>query len=86
MLRHVFQFCNLLCDGPLQQALKQSLRHSRTTLPPRTKLPPDPYAPIFSNSAPDLSKREDHLNPPYAINNAAGALLSETAFVRNIFI
>jgi len=53
--------------------------------PPRANPPPDPNTPIFGGATPQLAKREDYLNPPYAINNAAGALSSKTAFVREIF-
>jgi hypothetical protein len=75
-----FQFCNLPCDDPFQQAIDQSMP------PPRTNPPPDPNTPIFGDSASQLIKREDYLNPQYAINNAAGALSSKTAFVRKTFI
>ncbi|KIM49885.1 glycoside hydrolase family 31 protein [Hebeloma cylindrosporum] len=67
-------FCNLPCDDPFQQAIDQSMP------PPRANPPPDPNTPIFGNSTSELTKREDYLNPPYAINNAAGALSSKTAF------
>ncbi|KAJ3503381.1 hypothetical protein NLJ89_g8460 [Agrocybe chaxingu] len=73
-------FCNLPCDNPFEQAIEQNMP------PPRTTLPPDPNAPIFvnatSSSSSELKKREDLLNPPYAINNAAGPISSRTAFVR----
>jgi alpha-glucosidase len=71
--------CNLPCDDPFQQAIEQSMP------PPHTNPPPDPNTPIFGDSVSKLAKREDHLTPPYAINNAAGALSSKTAFVRKIF-
>jgi hypothetical protein len=77
---HALQFCNLPCDDPFQQAIEQSMP------PPRTNPPPDPNTPIFGDSVSKLAKREDYLTPPYAINNAAGALSSKTAFVRKIFI
>ncbi|KAK0455281.1 glycoside hydrolase family 31 protein [Desarmillaria tabescens] len=68
-------FCDLPCENPYEQARLQALP------PPRTSLPPNHDTPIFTNSAPrELSKRDDLLNPPYAINNAAGALSSKTAW------
>ncbi|KAF8061837.1 alpha-glucosidase [Lyophyllum atratum] len=67
-------FCNLPCTDPFQQAKDQGLP------PPRTGSPPDPNAPIFVDSSNVKVKRDDILNPPYAINNAAGALSSKTAF------
>jgi len=73
---HALQFCNLPCDDPFQQAIEQSMP------PPRTNPPPDPNTPIFGDSVSKLAKREDYLTPQYAINNAAGALSSKTAFVR----
>jgi len=48
--------------------------------PPRTAPVPDPNTPIFTNTSGQLTKR-DLLKPQYAINNAAGALSSKTAFV-----
>ncbi|XP_006458746.1 hypothetical protein AGABI2DRAFT_183688 [Agaricus bisporus var. bisporus H97] len=67
-------FCNLPCDDPFQQARDQGLP------PPRTSSPPDPNAPIFQNdSQSQLGRRDDILNPPYAINNAAGPLSSKTS-------
>ncbi|XP_006458747.1 hypothetical protein AGABI2DRAFT_64273 [Agaricus bisporus var. bisporus H97] len=67
-------FCNLPCDDPFQQARDGNLP------PPRSSLPPDPNAPIFQNdSRPQLRKRDDILDPPYAIDNDAGALSSRTA-------
>ncbi|PPQ91932.1 hypothetical protein CVT25_000975 [Psilocybe cyanescens] len=71
-------FCNLPCDDPYQQAIQMNIP------PPRTNPPPDPNTPIFVNSSEQaLGRRDDDddlLNPPYAINNAAGALSSKTAF------
>ncbi|KAF9528284.1 alpha-glucosidase [Crepidotus variabilis] len=67
-------FCNLPCDDPFQQAVEQNMP------PPRTSSPPDPNTPIFTNSSGQVGRRDDFLNPPYAINNAAGALSSKTAF------
>ncbi|KAH9483447.1 putative alpha/beta-glucosidase agdC [Psilocybe cubensis] len=70
-------FCNLPCDDPYQQAIQMNIP------PPRANPPPDPNTPIFVNSSGQaLSRRDDVdlLNPPYAINNAAGALSSKTAF------
>ncbi|KAF9447127.1 glycoside hydrolase family 31 protein [Macrolepiota fuliginosa MF-IS2] len=68
-------FCNLPCDDPFTQAIEQNLP------PPRSNPPPDPNAPIFGNiSQSRLGIRDDILNPPYAINNAAGPLSSKTAF------
>ncbi|KAF5349670.1 hypothetical protein D9756_008864 [Leucocoprinus leucothites] len=72
-------FCNLPCDDPFQQAIEQSLP------PPRTNPPPDPNAPIFENTPrPTLQRRDDILNPPYAINNAAGLLSSKTSFTNAV--
>jgi hypothetical protein len=49
-------------------------------LPPnRTTLPPNPNATIFGNSTSMMTKRDNVLNPPYAINNAAGDLSNKTA-------
>ncbi|KAK0441270.1 glycoside hydrolase family 31 protein [Armillaria borealis] len=69
-------FCNLPCEDPYDQAREQALP------PPRTSLPPNHNAPIFGGSASkrELTKRDDILNPLYAINNAAGELSSETAW------
>ncbi|KDR82169.1 hypothetical protein GALMADRAFT_240702 [Galerina marginata CBS 339.88] len=67
-------FCNLPCDDPFQQAIQMNLP------PPRANPPPDPNTPIFVNSSPQISRRDDVLNPAYAINNAMGALSSKTAF------
>ncbi|KAG7453201.1 glycoside hydrolase family 31 protein [Guyanagaster necrorhizus] len=71
-------FCVLPCEDPYQQAQEQALP------PPRTSLPPDHNAPIFGNSTSaskrELAKRDDLLDPPYAINNAAGELSSKTAW------
>ena len=74
---HALQICNLPCDDPFQQAIEQSM-------PPRTSPPPDPNTLIFGDSK--LAKREDHLTPPYEINNAVGALSRKTAFVWRIFM
>lgn len=74
-------FCNLPCDDPFQQAIDQQMPPKRTTAPP----PHD--APIFTNTSANLVSRftcrDDFLNPPYAINNAAptGQLSSKTASV-----
>ncbi|KAF5387031.1 hypothetical protein D9615_002119 [Tricholomella constricta] len=67
-------FCNMPCTDPFQQAIEQNLP------PPRSNAPPDPNTPIFVNSSAIKVKRDDILNPPYAINNAAGALSGKTAF------
>ncbi|KAJ7592387.1 glycoside hydrolase family 31 protein [Mycena floridula] len=69
-------FCNLPCTDPFEQAKQQALP------PPRSTLPPDPNAPIFQGS---LTKRDDLLNPPYAINNQAqgGELSSKTAWTNS---
>lgn len=77
------QFCNLPCDDPYQQAIQMNIP------PPRANPPPDPNTPIFVNSSGQpLSRRDDIdlMNPPYAINNAQGALSSKTAFVSKISI
>ncbi|KXN82694.1 putative alpha/beta-glucosidase agdC [Leucoagaricus sp. SymC.cos] len=72
-------FCNLPCDDPFQQAVEQNLP------PPRANPPPDPNAPIFGNTTGNtLQKRDDVLNPPYTINNAAGPLSSKTAFTNAV--
>ncbi|GLB35686.1 putative glycosyl hydrolase 31 family protein [Lyophyllum shimeji] len=71
-------FCNLPCTDPFQQAKDQGLP------PKRTDPIPDPNAPIFVNSSSvRLVKRDDFLNPPYAINNAAGLISSHTAFTNS---
>ncbi|KAJ3842661.1 glycoside hydrolase family 31 protein [Lentinula raphanica] len=69
-------FCVLPCEDPFQQAIEQDLP------PPRTAAAPDPDTPIFGNwsSSPSLTKRDDLLNPPYAIQNAAGNLSASTAW------
>ncbi|KAI0948834.1 hypothetical protein AcV7_009470 [Taiwanofungus camphoratus] len=75
-------FCTVPCTDPFEQAAEQDLP------PPRTTLPPDPNAPIFVNSSASvvaLQKRANHsgenvLYPPYAINNAAGALSNRTSY------
>ncbi|RDB19429.1 putative alpha/beta-glucosidase agdC [Hypsizygus marmoreus] len=66
-------FCNLPCTDPFQQAIEQALP------PPRSNPPPDPNAPIFNNRS-LVVKRDNVLNPPYMINNAAGELSSKTAW------
>lgn len=72
------QFCNFPCEDPFSQAIERALP------PRRTKLPPDPNTPIFVNSNATHKKRDDLLEPPYSINNAAGKLTSHTAYVRLI--
>ncbi|KAF5392729.1 hypothetical protein D9757_000858 [Collybiopsis confluens] len=70
-------FCNLPCTDPFQQAQEMALP------PPRTAPVPDPNAPIFGASPSTLSRRAvgiDLLNPPYAIENAAGDLSSKTSW------
>lgn len=81
-------FCTYPCTDPFQQAAEQDLP------PPRTTIPPDPNAPIFVNSTDSnvvlsLQKRqsdsgEDVLNPPYAIDNAAGALSNRTSYTNAV--
>ena len=78
---HALQPCNLPCDDPFQQVIEQSM-------PPRANPPLDPNTPIFGDSVSKMAKRwpsEDYFSPPYAINNAAGALSSKT-FIRKFFI
>ncbi|KDQ59876.1 glycoside hydrolase family 31 protein [Jaapia argillacea MUCL 33604] len=70
-------FCLFPCDDPFTQAIQQDLPPARTTPPP------DPNAPIFTNST-SMKKRQalsdqDILYPPYAIENAAGGLSNNTA-------
>ncbi|KAJ4477621.1 alpha-glucosidase [Lentinula lateritia] len=71
-------FCVLPCTDPFQQAQEMALP------PPRTAPPPDPDTPIFGKSSSitssSLGKREDLLNPPYAIQDAAGNLSALTAW------
>ncbi|KAG5654020.1 hypothetical protein H0H81_008330 [Sphagnurus paluster] len=67
-------FCELPCTNPFEQAVQQKLP------PPRSSPPPKPDTPIFVQSSPGKTKRDDILNPPYAINNAAGPLSGKTAF------
>ncbi|KAJ3982734.1 glycoside hydrolase family 31 protein [Lentinula detonsa] len=71
-------FCVLPCTDPFQQAQEMDLP------PPRTAPAPDPDTPIFgnwsSNSSSPLTKRDDLLNPPYTIQNAAGNLSALTAW------
>ncbi len=62
------QFCPLSFDNPFQQHMPTCIIVLPDTVP------------IFTNSSRSSSDR-DLLNPPYAINNAAGALSSTTAFV-----
>ncbi|KIK51755.1 glycoside hydrolase family 31 protein [Collybiopsis luxurians FD-317 M1] len=70
-------FCDLPCTNPFQQAQQMALP------PPRTAPVPDPNTPIFGESPSSLRKRDDGinlLNPPYAIENAAGDLSSKTSW------
>ncbi|KAJ4475469.1 glycoside hydrolase family 31 protein [Lentinula aciculospora] len=67
-------FCVLPCTDPFQQAQEMALP------PPRTAPAPDPNTPIFGNSSLSLIKRDDLLNPPYAIQNAAGNLSALTSW------
>ncbi|KAF9047043.1 glycoside hydrolase family 31 protein [Hymenopellis radicata] len=68
-------FCNLPCEDPFQQAIQQALPPNRTTAPP------DHDSPIFVNSTSVSRRRKrDLLTPQYAIDNAAGALSSKTAW------
>ncbi|KAG5640772.1 hypothetical protein DXG03_007241 [Asterophora parasitica] len=69
-------FCDYPCANPFQQAIDQRLP------PPRTSPPPNPNAPIFVKSN-TIVKRDDLLNPPYAINNAAGPISAKTAFTNS---
>ncbi|KAF9528421.1 alpha-glucosidase [Crepidotus variabilis] len=62
--------CNYPCDNPFQQAKDQGLP------PPRKSPAPDPNAPIFTNT--NLTKRDDYLNPPYAINDPYGPIAAHT--------
>ncbi|KAI0317397.1 alpha-glucosidase [Amylostereum chailletii] len=79
-------FCEYPCDDPFGQARLQDLP------PPRTTAPPPPDAPIFGqNTSTAFRKREapshdgeDVLSPPYAIDNAAGALSSRTGYTNGI--
>ncbi|KAF4614964.1 hypothetical protein D9613_003515 [Agrocybe pediades] len=67
-------FCNAPCENPFEQAIEQDLP------PPRANPPPAPNVPLFGNANTKLTKREvDVINPPYAINNAAGSLSNKTA-------
>ncbi|KAI0263723.1 glycoside hydrolase family 31 protein [Gloeopeniophorella convolvens] len=77
-------FCDYPCDDPFAQAIAQDLP------PPRSSSPPDPHAPIFGNTT-ALAKRnapshagDDLLNPPYAIDNAAGVLSDRTAYTNAV--
>ncbi|KZT11187.1 glycoside hydrolase family 31 protein [Laetiporus sulphureus 93-53] len=74
-------FCVFPCNDPFAQAREGD------DPPARTTLPPDPNTPIFVNSSSDtlLTKRqydsrENVLNPPYMIQNAAGVLSDKTAY------
>ncbi|KAI9462524.1 glycoside hydrolase family 31 protein [Russula earlei] len=78
-------FCEYPCDDPFAQAIANNLP------PPRTSPPPDPNAPIFRSASAKHVKRgtpshadDDLLNPPYAIDNAAGALSSRTVYTNAI--
>ncbi len=62
-------------DNPFQAAVKVLMPPSNTTCPETVT--------VFTNSSGGLSKR-DLLNPPYAINNAAGALSSRTLSVSSL--
>jgi len=53
------QFCRLPCDDPFQQAIDQKMP------PPRNTPPPDPSAPIFTESSGNLNKRS-LLNTQYS--------------------
>ncbi|EPQ50643.1 alpha-glucosidase [Gloeophyllum trabeum ATCC 11539] len=76
-------FCVYPCTDPFAQAIEQNLPPNRTTLPPA------PDAPIShdnstANSTGTVLKRQaltddEMLNPPYAIDNAAGGLSNKTA-------
>ena len=66
------QFCPLSFDNLFQPVVDLHM-------PTCNIVPPD-TAPVFTDSSRSMSK-VDLLNPPYAINNAAGALSSLTAFV-----
>ena len=77
MLISPLQFCNAPCTDPFQQAIDNDDPPARTTLPPA------PNTPIFGN---EYRKREytgpiNVVDPPYAINNAAGSLSNKTANV-----
>lgn len=86
------QFCPYPCNDPWSIAREQDLPPARTTVPP------DPNAPIFVNSSDSaavassaLDRRVDHkgddvLEPPYAIQNAAGALSDLTAWVGHSYL
>jgi hypothetical protein len=75
------QFCTDPCDDPFAQAAAQNLP------PPRTSQPPSQSAVIFvepathAKRAPPSDAGEDLLQPPYAIDNAAGTLSDRTASV-----
>lgn len=73
------QFCAYPCDDPSAQAIEHGVP------PNRTSSVPNPDTPIFSNAnakrdAPS-HEGEDLLDPPYAIDNAAGVLSGRTAYV-----
>ncbi|KAE9385783.1 hypothetical protein BT96DRAFT_949592 [Gymnopus androsaceus JB14] len=75
-------FCVLPCTDPFEQAVEMDLPPGRSTPPP------DPNTPIFGNlfdisSSSALEKRDYQVNlltPPYAIQDAAGALSLLTSF------
>ncbi|GBE82887.1 Probable alpha/beta-glucosidase [Sparassis crispa] len=76
-------FCVYPCDDPFAQAEAQGLPPARTTVPP------DPNTPIFGNETYPIRKRADTsgynvLNPPYAIDNAAGVLSNRTSYTNAV--
>ncbi|KAF8267580.1 alpha-glucosidase [Lactarius quietus] len=74
-------FCEEPCDDPYVQAAANDLP------PPRTVLPPMQYGVMYAQpvtyvkrvTPSDRDAGEDLLNPPYAIDNAAGSLSNRTA-------
>ncbi|KDQ34176.1 glycoside hydrolase family 31 protein [Pleurotus ostreatus PC15] len=89
-------FCNLPCTDIFDQAVQQALPPPRSSPPPDPNTPIFGGADVDNNTKRGetaiyrqhigLNRRQseddrDVLNPPYAINNAAGALSSKTAFV-----
>ncbi|KIJ92581.1 glycoside hydrolase family 31 protein [Laccaria amethystina LaAM-08-1] len=71
-------FCSLPCDDTFQQAIQQNLP------PPRANPPPAHDTPFFGDqkiTAQNQRRDEDILNPPYAIDNAAGPLSSKTSWI-----
>ncbi|KAH9477307.1 putative alpha/beta-glucosidase agdC [Psilocybe cubensis] len=69
-------FCIAPCADPYAQSIEQKLP------PPRPRLPPNADTPLFTNTSAEvaqLSKRDDIINPPYAIDNAIGSLSNKTA-------